>query len=231
MAAHGPLPGLLLALTIVTGAVDAVSLLSLGRVFVANMTGNVVFIGLALVDAPGFSLGASVVALIGFLIGAAFGGWLTTRIPRDRAMLLLVSCGGEVALSAVALAIAASGADLGEKPGRYSVSILLALAMGLQNAVVRRLAVPDMTTTVLTMTLTGIVADIRRGGWRSLALRRRLLAVLAMVGGAVAGGALVLHISPTADLVLVTCILVAVTGGVWAVSVLDKGDWRHPRPA
>ncbi len=39
----GPLPELLLTLTLVTGVVDAVSILSLGRVFVANMTGNVVF--------------------------------------------------------------------------------------------------------------------------------------------------------------------------------------------
>jgi hypothetical protein len=45
---HGPLPPLLLALTAVTGLVDAVSILRLGRVFVANMTGNVVFTGFAL---------------------------------------------------------------------------------------------------------------------------------------------------------------------------------------
>jgi uncharacterized protein DUF1275 len=42
---HGPLPALMLVLTVVTGVVDAVSILSLGRVFVANMTGNVVFVG------------------------------------------------------------------------------------------------------------------------------------------------------------------------------------------
>ncbi len=229
--AHGPLPGLLLALTVVTGAVDAVSLLSLGRVFVANMTGNVVFIGLALVKAPGFSLGASIFALIGFLVGAAGGGWLTGHVPDDRARLLLIACLGEIALSVAALAIAASGTDLQAGPGRYTVSILLALAMGLQNAVVRRLAVPDLTTTVLTMTLTGIVADIRHGGWRHVALRRRLLSVLAMLGGAVAGGALVLHVSATADLVLVTGILVLVAGGVWAAAALDKGDWRRMRAA
>jgi hypothetical protein len=62
---HGPLPALMLVL------VDAVSILSLGRVFVANMTGNVVFIGFALAGASGFSLVASVSALGGFLIGAA----------------------------------------------------------------------------------------------------------------------------------------------------------------
>src|SRR5437867_4505398 len=45
---HGPLSPLLLRLTVVTGLVDAFSYLVLGRVFVANMTGNVVFLGFAL---------------------------------------------------------------------------------------------------------------------------------------------------------------------------------------
>jgi hypothetical protein len=62
---YGPLPGLLLILTIVTGVVDSISILALGRVFVANMTGNVVFAGFAIVGAPGFSLSASLFALAG----------------------------------------------------------------------------------------------------------------------------------------------------------------------
>src|SRR5690349_21858580 len=66
---HGPLPALLLGLTVLTGVVDAVSILALGRVFVANMTGNVVFIGFALAGAAGFSLAASLAALAGFLVG------------------------------------------------------------------------------------------------------------------------------------------------------------------
>src|SRR3954466_13265574 len=70
---HGPLPALMLVLTALTGVVDAVSILSLGRVFVANMTGNVVFVGFALAGASGFSLSASLSALAGFLLGAAAG--------------------------------------------------------------------------------------------------------------------------------------------------------------
>ena len=73
---YGPLPLLLLSLTVVTGLVDAVSILQLGRVFVANMTGNVVFTGFAIAGAPGFSLSASVFALAGFLVGASVGGML-----------------------------------------------------------------------------------------------------------------------------------------------------------
>src|SRR5829696_2858155 len=77
---HGPLPALMLALTFVSGVVDAVSILALGRVFVANMTGNVVFIGFALAGAPGFSLVASVSALAGFLFGAAVGGHVVEQL-------------------------------------------------------------------------------------------------------------------------------------------------------
>src|ERR1700754_1222443 len=73
-AEHGPLPALMLVLTVLTGVVDAVSILDLGRVFVANMTGNVVFVGFALAGASGFSLAASLSALAGFLVGAAGGG-------------------------------------------------------------------------------------------------------------------------------------------------------------
>lgn len=91
LAAHpafGPLPGLLLILTAVTGVVDAVSILALGRVFVANMTGNVVFAGFAIVGAPGFSLSASLFALAGFLAGATLGGAIISRAGRDLGSLL-----------------------------------------------------------------------------------------------------------------------------------------------
>ena len=71
---HGPLSPLLLALTVVTGLVDAFSYLVLGHVFVANMTGNVVFLGFALAGAAGFSISASLSALGAFCLGALAGG-------------------------------------------------------------------------------------------------------------------------------------------------------------
>jgi len=226
-AAYGPLPGFLLALTVITGAVDAVSILSLGRVFVANMTGNVVFAGFAVVGVPGFALGSSLLALAGFLVGAAVGGWLAAHFHTDRAVLLLAMCVPEAALAAASLVIAVSVPNLTAAGGRYSVSVLLATAMGIQNAVVRRLAVPDLTTTVLTMTLTGIAADVRDGGWRKPPLRRRGLAVAAMAGGAVAGAELVLHRGPRADLVLVTAVLAVITIGAGSTKVRDHGNWRR----
>src|SRR6202790_4264877 len=72
-AKHGPLPPLLVAMTLVTGLVDAFSYLLLGHVFVANMTGNVVFLAFALAGATGFSLAASLLAIGAFSLGALTG--------------------------------------------------------------------------------------------------------------------------------------------------------------
>jgi Protein of unknown function (DUF1275) len=76
---------------------------------------------------------------------------------------------------------------------RYLVIALLAFAMGVRNATIRRLAVPDLTTTVLTMTLTGLAADSSLAGGDNHAAVRRTAAVVAMLAGAVAGAALYLH--------------------------------------
>jgi uncharacterized membrane protein YoaK (UPF0700 family) len=198
---------LLLVLTVVTGVVDAVSILSLGRVFVANMTGNVVFVGFALAGAPGFSLSASVFALAGFLVGAAAGGVLAGR---PGGLLLRNGAACELALLVLALVIAtAAGAPFGAVP-RAAIAAVVAVAMGMQNAVARRLAVPDLTTTVLTMTLTGLAADVRASGWTRSAFVR-IAAVLAMLIGAAAGTLLVLHVSPQAALALAVALLLLVT--------------------
>ena len=79
------------------------------------------------------------------------------------------------------------------KPGSASAYVLIALmasAMGIRNAVVRHLAVPDLTTTVLTMTLTALAAESRPTGGSGRGSLRRLAAVAAMLAGAVAGALL-----------------------------------------
>jgi len=97
--------------------------------------------------------------------------------------------------------------------------------MGIQNAVARRLAVPDLTTTVLTMTLTGIAADVRAKGHGLAGLGRRLLAVATMFAGAACGALLVLHASATAALGLAVGLLVIVTAGA-ALAARRPGSWR-----
>ena len=241
----GPLPEILLMLTIVTGMVDAVSVLALGRVFVANMTGNVVFAGFAIVGAPGFSLGASLFALGGFLVGAAAEGRVASRVGHDRALHLRAAAGAELALVVIALVIAAASGDpavthglLDIAPGSVpfgagisdAVAGLLAIAMGIQNSAARKLAVPDLTTSVLTMTLTGIGSDSRAGRRGHLTLTRRLLAVLTMLAGAMAGAWLVLNIGAVVPLA-VAAVLLAITAN-WAVlAVRHPGEWRSPGSA
>ena len=189
--AQGPLPALLLVLTAMTGLIDAVSILGLGRVFVANMTGNVVFIGFALAGAPGFSLSASIAALIGFLAGAFVGGVLVGRFAGHRGVMLRNTGAVEFALIAIAFILVLPDAGLPGSGVAVVVSALCAAAMGIQNTSARRLAVPDLTTTVLTMTLTGIAADLRHSPVLTTTLR--ITAVLAMLLGAAVGALLVLN--------------------------------------
>jgi uncharacterized membrane protein YoaK (UPF0700 family) len=222
---HGPLPVLLLMLTVATGVVDAVSILALGRVFIANMTGNVVFVGFALAGAPGFSLIASLLALSGFLIGAAAGGPLTTRFRGSRGRLLAVVSSVELVLLAVTVVIAAMSTEPFAPMPRDLIVVIAATALGLQNAAARDLAVPDATTTVLTMTLTGFAADLRhRNGPVVL---RRLLAVVAMLGGALVGATLVVRGSAMWALALALFLVAVVCAGAWT-SGRRPGAWQAP---
>jgi uncharacterized membrane protein YoaK (UPF0700 family) len=106
---------------------------------------------------------------------------------------------------------------------RLTLIELLALAMGGQNAVVRRLAVPDLTTTVLTLTVTGLVADTTSQSVR----RRRLISVLAMLGGALMGGVLLRWVALAAPLWLAAALLVACAAGAYAATRRPQSHtWR-----
>jgi len=229
---HGPLPALLLLLTFATGIIDAVSLLGLGRVFVANMTGNVVFSALALAGAPGFSLVASLVALCGFLVGASAGGRLVRRTAGARDRLLRSVTMAEIVLMTAALVVAAIVGGRQLKGAEADVVVALsAIAMGMQNALARRLAVPDLTTTVLTMTLTGFAADLRAGNTATAV--RRLLAVTAMGVGAAIGALLILHETVAWGLAAAVAVLAVVVVGA-VVSTRHRAPWQRPpvkRPA
>ena len=220
--AHGPLPVLLILLTVVTGLVDAFSYLSLGHVFVANMTGNVVFLGFALSGAGSISLLGSLLAVLAFALGAALGGRWAPGRRLHRGHLLASATSGQAALL-LAGSVIASTTDAHGTAAQLSLIGLLALAMGGQNAVVRRLAVPDLTTTVLTLTVTGLVADTTSRAVRT----RRLASVLSMLAGALTGGALLHWVAPAAPLwlataTLATCALTAYR----ATSRTESNVWR-----
>jgi uncharacterized membrane protein YoaK (UPF0700 family) len=205
---HGPLPALLLVLTGVTGLVDAVSYLKLGHVFVANMTGNVVFLGFAVADADDFSIPASLVAIAAFLAGALVSGRIGSRAGQHRGRLLAMATYLQIALVGAALAVSMAGFDPKGALSQYSLIALLALAMGVQNAAARRLAVPDLTTTVLTLTLTGLAADSTLAGGKNPHPGRRLQATAVMFLGAAVGAFLVFHAGVIAVLALAFALLV-----------------------
>jgi uncharacterized membrane protein YoaK (UPF0700 family) len=167
----------LLALTVVSGLVDAVSYLGLGHVFTANMTGNVVVLGFAAAGTPGFSVSATLTSPGVFLVGAA-------------ALIAFLA---------------------GPAPGwrRLTVIAVLALAMGMRNAAVRLLGIRDLTTTVLTQTLTGLAADSRFAGGSDPRAGRRIGAVACMLAGALAGALLLRQVDAALPLLIAA---VATTG-------------------
>ncbi|GAA2994544.1 YoaK family protein [Kitasatospora sp. NPDC006786] len=218
---HGPLVPMLLVLTVVTGVVDAVSYLELGHVFVANMTGNVVFLGFALAGAANLSATASLAALAAFLLGALAGGHLARRLPGHRGHLLTVAVAVQSALVAAATVLAAVAGHTGD-PARYTLIGLLGFAMGGQNAVVRALKVPDLTTTVLTMTITALAAD-RTGP-------RRLASAVWMFAGALLGAVLVLRANVPLALALALALLLAVAALTHrAAGSTPAPAWTRPR--
>jgi uncharacterized membrane protein YoaK (UPF0700 family) len=205
----GPLPALLLILTFVTGLVDAVSYLKLGNVFVANMTGNIVFLGFAIAGAQNFSIPASLAALAAFLVGALAGGYLGSKAGQHRGRYLAIVILTKLLLVGAALVTAITIAHPEDiQFGRYLLIALLALAMGLQNAAARRLAVADLTTTVLTLTLTGLAADSTLAGGKNPRPGRRLAATIAMLLGAGVGAFLVLNVGIASVLALTLALLV-----------------------
>jgi uncharacterized membrane protein YoaK (UPF0700 family) len=218
---HGPLMPMMIALTLLTGVVDAVSYLRFGHVFVANMTGNIVFLGFALSGAQGLSAVTSLVALVSFLAGALIGGRLGARCAEHRGRLLRAGTAAQVALLAIALILALAVGEPLDSGTRYALLVPMALAMGVQNATVQRLAVPELTTTVLTRTLTGLASESRLAGGPGSKAGRRLIAIAAMLLGALVGGLLVLNVAIAAAIGLASATALAVGIAVHLISRTD----------
>ena len=200
---YGLLSPAMVLMTFIAGLVDALSYLALGHVFVANVTGNIVFLGFALAHAQCFAFGAFI------------GGRIIRRFGEHRARHLLISSIVQAAFILAALiglyllnhysaepALGMGSIQVSSQPSlnfptarhidvhHLMLIVLIAPAMGIQNSTARRLAVPDLPTTVLTMTVTGIVADTSAHGHEMSKLGRRAVAVLAMFLGALTGAAL-----------------------------------------
>jgi uncharacterized membrane protein YoaK (UPF0700 family) len=203
-----PLTLTLLVLTFGSGMVDAVSYLGLGRVFTANMTGNVVLLGFGIAHSGGLPILPPAISLGSFALGAGAGGLLGSKLGDRHAVHVAAAWTVQATLIACATILAAAVPPHAGSVSRDVVIGLLALAMGLQTATARRLAVPDLPTTVVTQTVTGLVADSRLFGGTGKGTARRGSAVAAMLAGAVAGAlllkaSLVLALALTGALLLV----------------------------
>ncbi|HWW11921.1 MAG TPA: YoaK family protein, partial [Brevundimonas sp.] len=174
----------MLLLSMTTGLVDAISVLGLGKVFTANMTGNIVFLGFAAAGAPGFKPIPYVVAIAAFLIGATIAGRTSkAHLGKPLRRWLITASVIEAGLlwTAALVAIGFDVASQSPSPRLFVIIALTAIAMGFRNATIRQLKVPDLTTTVLTLTLTGLAADSSLAGGANPNWRRRVGGVLAIL--------------------------------------------------
>jgi uncharacterized membrane protein YoaK (UPF0700 family) len=179
---------LLLALTAAAGWTDALGYAALGHVFTANMTGNLVLLGLAIGQVEATAVERSAVALVGFAAGALAGALVTREAPRGRwPRRVTAALAAEAALLLAFAALWLAGAGAGPGRGPDGLVALSALGMGIQSAAVRRLAVEGVTTTFVTGTITALMAGLAAlqagTGWV-----RHAAVVVVLVAGAVAGG-------------------------------------------
>lgn len=186
-----------LALTFVTGVVDAVGYLGLDRVFTGNMTGNIVILGMGVAGADELPVLGPAIALAGFTAGALAAGLTVRRRSSpgwDSRITMLLAVGAAVLLGlTVAVAL---GGDSPGPTGQIVIATAIAAVMGVQAMVARALAVKDMTTVVVTSTLTSLAGETWAAGGRGAVFNRRLAAIVVIFLGAVAGAVLLrLHMA------------------------------------
>ncbi len=188
-----PLRVVLIMLAFASGLIDAASYLGLGHVFTANMTGNILLLGLATAGASGFSTSACLVSVGAFLAGAGVAGWLDRDLRASRRRFI-AEIGGEGILIAAAATVAFTVVVKPASPGADVTIGLLAFAMGARNDTIGRLSVQtNLTTTTLTAALTGLASDFALGGGSIVLASRRLTSLFSLLAGALLGATLYLH--------------------------------------
>src|SRR5690242_13150592 len=140
--------------------------MGLGRVFTANMTGNVVLLGFGFAGAPGISVERSLTSLAAFFLGAIIGGRIAAALAPVSSQKWTTAAFGTQAI----LLLGATLVSMHYRPSAadsiplYMLIVLMALAMGIRNATVRRIGVEDLTAMVLTTTITGLAAESSLAG-------------------------------------------------------------------
>jgi uncharacterized membrane protein YoaK (UPF0700 family) len=190
MARPDPLTRTLLALTFVTGIVDAVAFLGLGQVFAAMQTGNVIFLGFGIAGTTHASIAAPLVGLAAFVAGALAAALLVHTGMPERGLGLRAAMVAEVVLLGVAAAIAAAAEVVPDEGAAYALIALLSFAMGLRGSMARGLGGANLATTVLNLTVTGVGAHAPIALASGRDLSQRSVAVAAILAGATVGALL-----------------------------------------
>ncbi|HKO04908.1 MAG TPA: YoaK family protein [Candidatus Acidoferrales bacterium] len=155
---------LVLLLAWAAGSVDAIAYLGLGHVFTANMTGNMVLLGLTLGQGQGLAAIANVVALAGFVFGVIIGAVSVAEGGKpgewDRRVSRAFLWEGMLIAAFTVVWHVAPGREVRGSGAFYALIALSAMAMGLQSAAVRRLNLPGVATTYVTGTMTSVVAGL-----------------------------------------------------------------------
>ena len=154
---------------------------------------------------------------------------MASTLARHRGRHLGTSTIIQALFLAVAVILAAWSTTPVTEGLRYGLIVALGLAMGIQNAAARKLAVPDMTTTVLTMTITGIGADGPAAGKTGARLGRRGLTIVAMFAGAVVGAVLVVH-TRTVYPLAIALVMAATVAASARVLGASNPAWTHAEP-
>jgi uncharacterized membrane protein YoaK (UPF0700 family) len=146
------------------GSLDAIAYLGLDHVFTANMTGNMVLLGLTLGQGQGLAAIANVIALVAFILGLIIGAVIVAKGGKPgewdrRVTWALFWEGIMIAVFTVVWHVTPAGEERGSA-ALYVLIALSAAAMGLQSVAVRRLNIPGVSTTYVTGTMTSLVAAL-----------------------------------------------------------------------
>lgn len=177
----------LLLLTFATGLVDAVSVLELGHVFVANMTGNVVFLGFWLAPHTVVDVTAALVSFVSFVIGAVLGGRLARHLDGEVRRWLAIALSLEVAMLVTLALLAGTGVTDYRDNTKLFLIAGLAVTFGIQNSTARQFGIQELSTTVLTTTISGLGFDSRLAGGTGEREKLRFSVVLTLCAGAAVG--------------------------------------------
>ncbi|MFD9669212.1 YoaK family protein [Rhodococcus sp. NPDC059968] len=178
---------LMLVLTFVTGVLDAVGYLGLDKVFTGNMTGNVVILAMSLGSGEELPVLGPLIALVMFTLGAVGAGIaLRTHAGRWNWTIAVLLTIGTAVLVTVGIATLVAGPALTHTTS-VIIAAVIALQMGSQACIARKLAVRDMTTVVVTSTLTSLAGENFIRGRRDSLWNRRAGAICIIFVGAGAG--------------------------------------------